>query len=106
MSPKRFSDVGSFDTYKAAYSAQIEWKSILNQESYDQLELFEKGRNCAMNLVMPVLLALTSAMCGPTSKVECSGGSFATTLNHYLIAVYDPGGGKTLTYERVKELIL
>jgi DUF2075 family protein len=47
MSLRRFSDVGSFDTYKAAYSAQIEWKSILNQESYDWLELFEKGRNCA-----------------------------------------------------------
>jgi hypothetical protein len=78
----------------------------LNQETYDWFELFEKGRNCAMNLVMPVLLALTSAMCGPTSKVECSGGSFATTLNHYLIAVCDPGGGKTLTYERVIEPML
>jgi hypothetical protein len=48
MSLRRFSDVGSFDTYTAAYSAQLEWKSILNQESYDWLELFEKGRNCAI----------------------------------------------------------
>lgn len=59
-----------------------------------------------MNMVMPALLELTSAICGPKSKVECSGGSFATTLNHYLIAVCDPGGGKTLTYERVIELVL
>ena len=59
-----------------------------------------------MNLVMPALLALTSAICGPKSKVECSGGSFATTLNHYLIAVCDSGGGKTLTYERVIEPVL
>lgn len=44
----RFSDVGSFDTYKAAYSTQVEWESILNKESYDWLELFEKGRNSGM----------------------------------------------------------
>ncbi|CAC5410031.1 unnamed protein product [Mytilus coruscus] len=55
---------------------------------------------------MPALLSMTASICGPKTKVEGQGKAFNTTLNSYLIAVCDPGGGKTVTYDTVIEPVM
>jgi hypothetical protein len=42
-------------------------------------------------------------LCGPNTKVQTNDGSFASPINTYLIAVCDPGGGKTNTMNNVLE---
>ena len=49
---------------------------------------------------MASLLGMTGSLCGPGCTVS-SNETYKTTLNTYLIAVCDPGGGKSNTFDRI-----
>lgn len=64
------------------------------------MDTYQREQNVSMHLSLPVLLNLTSCICGPKSRKESLGKLFSTCLNTYLIAICDPGGGKTVTFEK------
>ena len=80
--------------------------TILDDTFIEFLDLFERATNCSKLLVLPSLISMTAALCGPNSQVSTRGGEFTNSLNEYLIAVCDPGGGKSNTYSRVVQPVL
>ena len=47
------------------------------------------------------LLTLTSAISGPKVTVATINRSFVSPINHFIISVMDPGGGKSNVFARV-----
>ena len=92
-----------FRTYKSSYKNKIPWCDILHPQLSRWLNIFQNARNCSVNLTMGCLLSLVPALCGPNTKVQTNDGSFQSPINTYLIAVCDPGGGKTNTFNHVLE---
>lgn len=90
-------------TYQAAYGTYVDWKSYLYEDVFNFMDTYQRGQNVSMHLSLPALFSLTSCICGPKSRIEGQGKSFSTCLNTYLIAICDPGGGKTVTFEKVIE---
>lgn len=80
--------------------------SVLDETFVRWLDLFEKATNCSKSLVLSSVIALASALCGPNTKVTTRDGSFSNSLNTFLIAVCDPGGGKSNTFDRVIQPVL
>lgn len=103
MTSRKFSEEDAFMTYQAAYSTNVDWNSFIDEEVFTFLDIYQKGLNVSMNLSIPALFSLTSSLCGPHSRIEGQGKSFSTSLNSYLIAICDPGGGKTVTFEKIIE---
>lgn len=104
--PSKFKTEDVFSTYKSAYKLKIPWNEVLAPELFEFLTLYQKAYNCPLDLAMGSMLPLAAAMCGPDSKVESHDASFSSTLNCYLIAVCDPGGGKSNTFTRISEPVL
>ncbi|XP_045161986.2 uncharacterized protein LOC123526803 [Mercenaria mercenaria] len=92
--------------YKKAFNIKIPMHSVIDDDFYEWLTLFEKATNCSKFLVLPSILSLTATLCGPKSDVSTRGGEFSNALNEYLIAVCDPGGGKSNTYSRVVQPVI
>ena len=88
-----------FNIYKQSYNIKLPLHQILDDDFCNWIELHEKAINYSKMLVLPSLISLAAALCGP--KTNVSSGGFSTTLNQYLIAVCDPGGGKSHTYRYV-----
>ncbi|VDI29833.1 Hypothetical predicted protein [Mytilus galloprovincialis] len=105
MSVRRFSDVDVFELYKTAYRIKITWEEILTPKVYNFLDVYEKSTNCSKGMVIPALMALTSSLCGPKTKVK-SSSLLTSTLNSYIFSVCEPGGGKSLTFDKVVESVL
>ena len=41
--------IGRFiSTYRAAYSMQLDWGEIFDEEIFEWLSIFEKGKNCSL----------------------------------------------------------
>ena len=89
------------DVYRKAYKIAYNWGNILSDDAMDFLELFERAPNCSVNLTMSALLLLVGTIWGPHTAIECQQGAFKSTLNTFLMSVCDPGGGKSITYDRV-----
>lgn len=106
MAMKNFDEEEVFKVYKTAYSNKIEWNKVLEDDVFDFLSLFEKANNTALSLVLPAMLTLTTSLAGPSSTVQTMKGTFLTSLNTYCLAICDPGGGKTVTYEKVVTPVL
>ena len=104
--PVHLKDADVFKIYKAAYKTRIPWDEILDEEVLSWLVIYEKAKNASLTLVMSVLLALIPALCGPNAKVATNDGNFETSLNTYIWAICDPGGGKSTTFERVLDPVL
>ena len=98
------SDVMSI--YKKTFNTKIPFRLVLDDEFNGWMELFENATNCSKVLVLPSIVGLTSTMCGPNSMVSTRSGEFSNSLNQFLIAVCDPGGGKSNTYGRVIQPVL
>ena len=90
----KFKNCDVFKIYQAAYNIEVPWNDILPSSTSNFLELFEKATSCPRNLTMASCLSLTSCLCGPKSSIEGFYSNMKTSLNMYLIAVCDPGGGK------------
>lgn len=103
MTSRKFSEEDTFMTYQAAYGTYVDWKSYLYEDVFNFMDTYQRGQNVSMHLSLPALFSLTSCICGPKSRIEGQGKSFSTCLNTYLIAICDPGGGKTVTFEKVFE---
>ena len=97
---KKINEKDVFETYKASYRLKFPWGNILDEQLSMWLTNFEKATNCPRNLLISALLSMTSAVCGPNSYVT-SNDSFRQSLNCFLIAVCDPGGGKSITFDKV-----
>jgi hypothetical protein len=59
------------------------------------------NKNCSKTLIIPSLLALAGCLVGPGTSIKMESTGFKSVLNQFIIAVCDPGGGKTNTFERV-----
>ena len=106
MAFSKVSESDVFSTNRAAYSIQLNWGEIFDEDIFEWLSIFEKGKNCSLNLTIPALLSMTAALCGPETRIRGSDNGFSTSTNVYLLAVCDPGGGKSVTYENVVEPVL
>ena len=100
MANKKIDDKDIFQTYRASYKVKFPWNTILDDDISTWLSSFENGTNCPRNLVISALVSLTSTICGPKTFVT-SNESFRQSLNTFLIAVCDPGGGKSNTFDKV-----
>ena len=96
MANFNFDAADVFNIYKQSYNIKLPLHQILDDAFCNWIELHDTATNCSKMLVLPSLISLTVALCGP--KTNVSSGGFSTTLNQYLIAVCDPGGGKSHTY--------
>lgn len=106
MANSKISQADGFETYRNAYSHKMEWKDIFEEDILNWLDLFEKGKNCSLFLTVPALLAMTGALLGPKTRIKGQSNGFTTSTNLYLLAVCDPGGGKSITYENVIEPVM
>jgi hypothetical protein len=92
-----------FKTYKTSYRNKIPWNYILEEPFYNWLLTFQNATNCSINLTMGCLLSLIPSITGPNTLIQSNDASFQSPLNTYLVAVCDPGGGKTNTFNHVLE---
>lgn len=100
MASKRIHEKDIFETYKASYRIKFDWTAILPDNIREWLNTFEKATNCPKALVMSALISMTACLTGPKTEVK-SNDSYKTSMNTFLIAVCDPGGGKSTTFDRV-----
>ena len=100
---KKFSSKDVLKTYKRAFRIPIPWDLILHEDIYNWINLFQDSNNCSINLVMPSLLSMTGSLCGPNTRVASMGNIFNSSLNCYNLAICDPGGGKSITFDKVIE---
>lgn len=56
--------------YKKVFIVKIPLQSIVDFEFCECFDLFKKGTNCSILLVLPSVLSLTAALCGPKSEVS------------------------------------
>ena len=96
----KISEEDVFNVYRAAYSIPIPWDGVLDEKLAVWMENYEMATICSRSFIMPSLLSLTAALCGPLSSVTAQDHNFNTSLNQFLIAVCDPGGGKSNTFNR------
>ena len=89
-----------FHMYRTAYSIPIPWEEVLDEELALWMENYEMATNCSRSLIMQSLLSLTAALCGPLNSVTAQDHDFNTSLNQFLIALCDLGGGKSNTFTR------
>lgn len=106
MSNSKLSQADAFETYRNAFSHKINWQDIFEEDILNWLQLFEKGKNCSMFLTVPAILSMTGALVGPKTRIKGQCNGFTTSSNLYLLAVCDPGGGKSITYDNVIEPVM
>lgn len=106
MAFSKLSQTDAFEIYRTVYSSKIEWDDIFEEDIIRWLELFEKGNNCSLFLTVPALLAMTAAIMGPNTRIKGQSNGFSTSTNLYLLAVCDPGGGKSTTFDNVVEPVM
>ena len=106
MAFRNFSETDIFDVYRKSYRVDIPWKECLDGEILEWFNIFERATNCSKTLCFPALLALTSSLVGPDTGLHMENCDFSTVLNQYLIAVCDPGGGKSNTYNHIINPVL
>ena len=104
--PNKIKTQDIFSTYRKSYKIQIPWAEILDKDVFAWMQIYEKSTNCSINLTMSCLLSLIPALCGPNTFVSTNDGSFKTSLNTFIFAVCDPGGGKSLTFNNVLQPVL
>ena len=101
MTSKRFSETDIHKLYKKSYRFQLNWVEIFEEECIDFLNMFERATNSPKTLTISALLPLVATICGPDTHVESLQGAFRTPLNTFIFSICDPGGGKSITYDRV-----
>ncbi|CAC5417244.1 unnamed protein product [Mytilus coruscus] len=103
MTFSKLSHTDAFEIYRTVYSSKIDWEDIFED---DIIRWFEKGKNCSLFLTVPALLAMTGAFLGPNTKIKGQSNGFTTCKDLYLLAVCDPGGGKSTTFGNVVEPVM
>ena len=86
--------------YKQAYKIEFNWSAIFPENTAKFLEIMSKASRCPISISAACLLPMTSALCGPECRI-IGRGAHHSPLNLYTMAVCDPGGGKTSTFENV-----
>ena len=102
----KLSEEDVFHTYMTAYDTEIEWEQFMDPEIFQWMDIYQKAKNCSLSLTVPALLSMTACFCGPKTRVIGQSNGFSTSINAYLLAVCDPGGGKTVAYENVIEPVI
>ena len=101
MASKRFSETDIHKLYKKSYRVPLNWVEIFEEECIDFLNMFERATNSPKTLTISALLPLVATICGPDTHVESLQGAFRTPLNTFIFSICDPGGDKSITYDRV-----
>ena len=65
--------------YKKSFNIKIPFHTILDNEFCEWLDIFEKSTNCSKSLVLPSIISLTAALCGPKTEVLTGAGEFHNT---------------------------
>ena len=103
---KRFKPDEVHEVYKKAYRVKIPWCEILDEEILNFLDIWCQAKNCSRELVFGSLLTLTAAISGPGVKVCTRNRNYVSPVNHFLISIMDPGGGKSNVFARVIKPVL
>ena len=69
-----------FNIYKQSYNIKLPLHQILDDGFCNWIELHEKATNCSKMLVLPSLISLTAAMCGPKAPISLGCDEFAMGL--------------------------
>ena len=103
MAHRKINASDIFEVYRSSYKIQCNWNECFDEDVMDWINIYEKAHNCSKDLILPSLIAMTAAFCGPKTRVLGNGDAFSTTLNSFIFAVADPGAGKSTVYDRVME---
>ena len=85
---------------------KIPWINIIDEDMNNFLDIWCDAKNCSKELVFVSLLTLTSAISGPKVTVATRNRSFVSPINHFIISVMDPGGGKSNVFARVLKPVM
>ena len=96
---KRFGPAQCDTLYKMAYRMKFRWNDMLSPSLLTLLELNRTAFNCPVGLSVGAMLSMTSAVCGPNTKIRVV--NFNMPLNTYTICVCAPGGGKSVAFSKM-----
>ena len=103
---KRFKPDEVHQVYKKAYKVKVPWQEILDEDVMKFIDLWCQAKNCSKELVFGALITLTAAVSGPGVTVATRNRNYVSPINHFLISVMDPGGGKSNVFARVIKPVL
>ena len=85
--------------YKKAYRLEFSWNEIISSNLEEYLNLTSVALNCPISLAVGALLPVTSAFCGPDTRVQAV--NYSMPLNTFSISVCAPGGGKSAAFKHL-----
>lgn len=98
---KRFKATCINDVYHKAYSNKFRWNEILEHDLSEFFAMFAQCYNCPITIAMGSVLPLIACLCGPECSMEVRGSTYRVPLNTYSIIVSAPGGGKSVSFDKI-----
>jgi hypothetical protein len=96
---KKFKSGDVNKVYHKAFKENFDWE-VLGAGVHSFLTKLATVNNSSVTMIMAAMLPLTSALCGPRTRMKARG-SFTTVLNTYTFGICDPGGGKSVIFDKI-----